>query len=310
MILGFIIICGILGFIAWTVLVPDAKSQIPLETLLKSAPATCSSTECFFCGAKLSHDSNKYLGRYLNFSAGSLLSGSISGYMFPFCKTHDPLQLKSPLSQNVEDQLNSARQAIAPFEQNRRDEQKKTSELYNLTGQSVARFAGGDLVTMAGLGLAGIFISSLQNAPEKIQEYYSHNQDLLLRINLHEFEVLKNSEGFLHMSESAFKPLKISLEKTKEHLKMRLDLFKDLGLNVESANLATQISEALEAVKTIEREVSFALADRSKSIAEAKARDERLVQGLTKLHQARMVGLITEDQYQTQSEELKKRESA
>ncbi len=292
------------GVLIW--LFRPQKKRESLESLLKSSPKVFSARHCVFCGEKLSLKSNKYLERYLDFS--NIFKGQIASYIYPFCEHHDPIQLKSPLPEYLEKVLSQGRLAILPHEESRSSQASVTSEAYVLAGQSVGQFAG-NMWTATGFALAGALVAHLKNAPEKVQEIYTKNQDLLLRINLIEFEFLRKSPDFLKMDESVFKPLKFSIDSAKNHLKVRLELMEGLGDTPEYLTVIQNTLAAQKELAAIESAFHQVLHERKNINAKMIASDDRLINGLNKLKQARMAGLISEESYQREVEALKKKEA-
>lgn len=296
--LGILVLIGVVFWIF-----RPQKKAAPLAELVNTAPMALSSRHCFFCGERLSHGSNKYLGRYLDFE--NVLKGQVAGYLFPFCEEHDPLYLKSPLSPALEQLLSEGRRAMEPHERSRSAQEGVSRDTYVLAGQSLGQFAGSSLAGAA-FGLVGALVASMKNAPESVQEIFTKNQDLLLRINLVEFEILQGTPHFMELGDSAFRPLQTSVDATKNHLAARLELMRGLGEKPEYVEVIQRTQKAQAELDEIEREVTSALVGRRKARADRQEKDTRLVEGMKKLKIARMAGLITEESYQREAESLKR----
>lgn len=292
---------ALIGIVFW--IFRPQKKAAPLAELVTTAPTALSSRHCFFCGERLSHGSSKYLGRYLDFE--NVLKGQIAGYLFPFCEDHDPLQLKSPLPPALEQLLTEGRRAMDPHERSRSAQEAVSRDTYVLAGQSLGQFAGSSFAGAA-FGLVGALVASMKNAPESVQEIFTKNQDLLLRINLVEFEILQGTPHLMELGDSAFRQLQTSIDATKNHLAARLELMRGLGDKPEYVEVIKRTQKAQAELEEIEREVKSALAGRRKARADRHEKDERLVEGMKKLKLARMAGLITEESYQLEAEALKR----
>ncbi|MBX2989149.1 MAG: hypothetical protein KF802_14760 [Bdellovibrionaceae bacterium] len=291
----------LIGVVFW--IFRPQKKTAPLNELVKTAPAKLSSRHCFFCGDRLSHGSSKYLGRYLDFE--NVLKGQISGYLFPFCEEHDPLHLKSPLPPALEQLLSEGRRAMDPHERSRSAQEDVSRDTYVLAGQSLGQFAGSPLAGAA-FGLVGALVASMKNAPESVQEIFTKNQDLLLRINLVEFEVLRGTPHFMELGDSAFRPLQTSIDAVKKHLTARLELIRGLGDKPEYMDVIQRTQAAQAEISEVERELKSALENRQKARVDRQEKDTRLVEGMKKLKLARMTGVITEESYQREAEALKR----
>jgi hypothetical protein len=327
-----LIICLTAVFIAVISLFPRLRGDsTPFPELLKSAPHALSSKDCFFCGHRLSMRSNRNLQRYVSLSPTDLLTGHMTGYLFPFCHDHDPLQLASPLPPGLFEILANGRYAVQPYEDTRSKNAKTTGRAFARAGTRVGVFSG-HLLAGAGLAAAGAIVAHLTNAPEEIQEVFSKNQDLLLQINLVEFDRLRKSHRFVELKASAFSPLKKSIAAVESHLHARIKLIRGLDQRTEYVQVIQDSQDALKELEEIKERVRSVLEERdgafharedlakeakrakdaveAKESKEAKAREQQLVEGLTKLKQAHMAGLLTDEIYHREAEDLKRKASA
>lgn len=284
------------------------KPEATLVELASRAPQELSARHCFFCGSRLSMADSKNLEGYLDFSG--LLGGlPVSGYLYPFCREHDPLTLASPLPPLLAQILADGRKAAMPHEDTRTKREKVARESAVMTGQAIGQLTSGMWGGVA-LGLAGALFASLQNAPEKILVYYQKNQDLLLRVNLIEFELLAKSARMRDLPEEAFSPLLHSLQATRTHLETRAGLLHELGAKSEYIEALTKTMAAQEELNLLEKRVKSRLAESEhrRTIEDQKMKD--LTAGLEKLKLARMAGILSEENYEREAEELRRKASA
>ena len=277
----------------------------PLETLAATSEIVIDRKGCIFCGNR-GGGSAQYLQRYIRFDMKSLSNFGFQGYMFPFCEHHDPIRLPSPFSPSLQKILDQGRESFAPKEHQRLANQSSDSKTNLLTGQFVGQMLGG-VLGGAVAGAVGMIIAKTKNSAEGLQQYYARQGDLLLRINVIQFQLVEKSGRISQLSPSTFDPLFQVLDETESHLKDRLELLSRITTSEEIKLSESAARGGLLELSELKIKAKKSIEQVTVAIQKSKALEEQFLQKLVDLKSAVDAGLISQESYVAQEAELKRR---